>query len=243
MADINQISGLGTLNLSTGTRIAKAATGSGAAGGSADKAKELKAQFMGILLTQMQHQNPLDPMDTKEFTAQLAQFSSLEQQLSTNTKLDDLLKAIQVSSTASSFGYIGQTVELATPMSTLEGGKADWTYALSSDAASMKVKVMNKQGTVLHEKELKNVQKGTYSLDVSAADLGTSVKDGDILTLKLEPLSADGESIPTEIMTTVRIDGIETTSSGVSLRAGGLLFDAGDIRKIITTSQGGTKPV
>lgn len=234
MADITQISGSGSLNVSTGTKITKTDTGASSTGNTAeDKAKQLKTQFMSILLTQMQHQNPLDPMDTKEFTAQLAQFSSLEQQLSTNTKLDSLLNAIQVSSTASSFGYIGQTVELATPMTTLESGKADWKYAVNSDAATMKVKVMNKQGTVLYEKELKNVGKGTYSLNIAASDLGSSVKDGDILSLKLEAKNADGEAVTTEATTTVKVDGIETSSTGVSLRSGSLLFEAGDIRKVI----------
>lgn len=62
MADITQISGSGSLNISTGTKITKTDTGASSTGNTAeDKAKQLKTQFMSILLTQMQHQNPLGP--------------------------------------------------------------------------------------------------------------------------------------------------------------------------------------
>jgi flagellar basal-body rod modification protein FlgD len=50
-----------------------------------------KEDFLNLFVTQMKYQNPLDPMDNTEFTAQLAQFSSLEQLTNINTQLTDLL--------------------------------------------------------------------------------------------------------------------------------------------------------
>ena len=48
-------------------------------------------QFLILLTTQLQHQDPLSPMDTTEFTNQLVAFSGVEQQINTNQKLDSLV--------------------------------------------------------------------------------------------------------------------------------------------------------
>jgi flagellar basal-body rod modification protein FlgD len=58
-----------------------------------------KEAFLGILLTQLENQNPLDPVDTTEFTSQLVSYSQLEQLINMNAKLDTLL-ATQESATA-----------------------------------------------------------------------------------------------------------------------------------------------
>lgn len=50
-----------------------------------------KEDFLNLFVTQMKYQNPLNPMDNTEFTAQLAQFSSLEQLTNINTQMTDLL--------------------------------------------------------------------------------------------------------------------------------------------------------
>jgi len=50
-----------------------------------------KDEFLRLFVTQMQYQNPLNPMDNTDFTAQLAQFSSLEQLTNINSQLTDML--------------------------------------------------------------------------------------------------------------------------------------------------------
>lgn len=57
-------------------------------------------QFLQILMTQLKNQNPLDPMDVKDFTAQLTSYSQLEQQIETNTKLESLTSLLSSSMTA-----------------------------------------------------------------------------------------------------------------------------------------------
>lgn len=54
-----------------------------------------KDQFVKLLVTEMKNQDPLNPMDGKELAAQLAQFSSVEQLMSVNTKLDTLTQAVR----------------------------------------------------------------------------------------------------------------------------------------------------
>ncbi len=54
-----------------------------------------KNEFLKLLVAQMSNQDPLNPMDGKEMAAQLAQFSSVEQLLNINTKLDDMIKVLK----------------------------------------------------------------------------------------------------------------------------------------------------
>ena len=64
--------------------------------------------FLKLLTTQLQNQDPLAPMDANAFTSQLVQFASVEQAISTNTKLGELGKLIETSGTASAMGMLGR---------------------------------------------------------------------------------------------------------------------------------------
>lgn len=59
-----------------------------------------KDQFVKLLVTEMQNQDPENPMDGKELAVQLAQFSSVEQLMNVNTKLDGLTSLFKASQTA-----------------------------------------------------------------------------------------------------------------------------------------------
>ncbi len=206
------------------------------------KADELQKQFLNILLTQLENQNPLDPMDTKEFTGQLAQFSALEQQINTNTKLDTLLSSVQNSTASSAFTYIGKEAEVATPMTAYQSGKADWTYTLPSDAKKVVFKVLDANGNVISQATQNNLDSGTYGFAVDAADFTPAPAEGSVLTLKIEAVDANEKAVAAEITTTVLIDGVETGEKGVDLRAGNLLFGMGDISKIRTPKPVATTP-
>src|SRR5215471_10360112 len=65
--------------------------------------------FLTLLTTQLQHQNPLDPLDTNQFTAQLVQFASVEQQMKTNTQLGSLISIEQTAQSTAAMAYLGAT--------------------------------------------------------------------------------------------------------------------------------------
>ncbi len=239
MASISQISTATDLSSLTGTKVSTVASSTSTTDSATAQAEELKTQFLSILLTQMQHQNPLDPMDTKEFTGQLAQFSSLEQQISTNVKLDSLLGSLQQTAVASSFGYIGQYVDLDTNSGTLQDGQATWTYALPEDAEQLTVTIKDGSGNLVYSGTLQNgsgstqVSSGTYSFTLNPEDYGGSLADGTVLKFSINAKDSNGDSIDTDIHTTVRVDSIQSDNNSTYLQAGGLLFEIGDIQKIV----------
>lgn len=74
-----------------------------------------KDQFLQLLITQLRHQDPINPVEDKEFIAQLAQFSSLEQMQNLNTNLEDMMMAQQkLTALGQATQMIGKEVELLT---------------------------------------------------------------------------------------------------------------------------------
>lgn len=241
MAIITQISTGTTLSGITGTKIPSPAGAANNNGDTAakDNATKLKNQFLSILLTQMQHQNPLDPMDTKEFTGQLTQFSALEQQIDTNTKLDGLLGAMTKSGISEAFGYINQFVDLKTNSTAVQDGTADWTYAIPANAKSVSISVTDASGKVVYAGSMTNggggsdITAGTYNLNLASADLTRAASEGEVLKVSITAKDDNGKAIPAEIHTAVRVDSIQSDSKGTYLQAGGMVFAIGDVNKIL----------
>lgn len=74
-----------------------------------------KDEFLQLLITQLRHQDPINPVEDKEFIAQLAQFSSLEQMQNLNTNLQDMMMAQQkLTALGQATQMIGREVELFT---------------------------------------------------------------------------------------------------------------------------------
>lgn len=142
--------------------------------------------FLNLLVTQLQNQDPLDPMDANEFTSQLVQFASVEQQIYQNANLEKLLEVERNNQVAAMVDYLGATAEAFGNAMPLADGQARATYALGENAVSTTVAVKNAQGqpvfvtsgetgTGLHEftwdgrdSAGRAADDGTYTLEVSA---------------------------------------------------------------------------
>jgi flagellar basal-body rod modification protein FlgD len=111
-----------------------------------------KEDFMKILLKQLNYQDPLNPMDSTQFTSQLTQFSSLEQLTNLNTTLEDVLAYQQSIQNASITDLIGRTVRVEGD-STYLNNTADINYELSKDAASVKISIYDRAGRLVATKE------------------------------------------------------------------------------------------
>jgi flagellar basal-body rod modification protein FlgD len=111
--------------------------------------------FLKILTAQIQNQDPLQPMDSAQFTQQLVQFSGVEQQIKANTSLDALLKASQSTAGASLSGYLGQTAEINSAGAEFsgEGDTVHWRYTLPTDATTSTVTVQDAAGHVLYSED------------------------------------------------------------------------------------------
>src|SRR6187399_3270198 len=90
--------------------------------------------FLTLLTTQLKNQNPLDPLDTNQFTAQLVQFAQVEQQLKSNTQLGTLVSLQQTAQNTAALNFVGQKVDVAGTTTALADGKATWQMAVPKPA-------------------------------------------------------------------------------------------------------------
>jgi flagellar basal-body rod modification protein FlgD len=93
--------------------------------------------FLALLTTQLKNQDPLAPLDSNEFTAQLVQMTGVEQQLLTNDLLEKLVTNTG-SGVATAVSLIGKEVRADANVAALSGGKAEWVYKLDRPASDLK---------------------------------------------------------------------------------------------------------
>lgn len=114
--------------------------------GSKEQLNEDLNRFLKLLITQLQNQDPLEPMSATEFTSQLVQFAGVEQQINANANLEKLLKLQQTSQISSMVGFIGNAVEARGNTVYLEDGVAESTYTLDVNADDITITVRNEAG-------------------------------------------------------------------------------------------------
>src|SRR6476620_9275793 len=93
--------------------------------------------FLTLLTTQLKNQNPMDPLDTNQFTAQLVQFAQVEQQLKSNDQLSTLVSLQQTAQNTAALEFVGQTVGVAGATAPLSNGLATWNLNVPKPATGV----------------------------------------------------------------------------------------------------------
>src|SRR2546423_10774530 len=86
--------------------------------------------FLTLLTTQLKNQNPLDPLDTNQFTSQLVQFAQVEQQLKQNDQLATLVSLQKTAQSTAALDFVGQTVSVDGATAPLQNGTATWDLSV-----------------------------------------------------------------------------------------------------------------
>jgi flagellar basal-body rod modification protein FlgD len=150
--------------------------------------------FLSILTTQLRNQNPLDPLDTNQFTQQLVQFTGVEQQLKTNDFLEALLLNTQTSFRADAVSYIGKQVSASGETAELKEGGAFWTYTAESNVANASVTIRNAAGSVVYtETGSLNAGAGSFLWNGMGSD-GSKQPDG-IYTIEIKGTNLAGNTV------------------------------------------------
>src|SRR4051812_17542950 len=90
--------------------------------------------FLTLLTTQLQNQNPLDPLDTNQFTQQLVQFAGVEQQLKTNDQLTSLVSLQQTAQATQALGFVGKTAVVDGSTTKLINSAANWNLSVPTNS-------------------------------------------------------------------------------------------------------------
>ena len=164
--------------------------------------------FLQILTTQLQNQNPLDPLDTNQFTQQLVQFADVEQSIKSNKNLEALIQMSAASTATAATSFIGKKVMIQSVTQTLENSRAEWSYYAGGAADGASFTVRDEAGNIVWT-ETKDIAAGRNSYVWNGRDdSGNIVPDGKY-TLAVEGSDTDGNPVEVHVEVAVTIDGID----------------------------------
>lgn len=186
--------------------------------------------FLELLTIQIKNQNPLEPMDANQFTEQLTQYSSVEQQIKTNENLEKMLQNISSSNMGAIVSYIGKEVEASGDTTVLRNGSATWSYE-SDRLANANFTVRNAAGAVVYTQQQQiSSGSGVFTWDGSTLGGGTA-PDGEY-TISIA--ASDSEGAAASISTGIRgvVDEVDMSGSEASLKIGNVSVPIGSVTSI-----------
>src|SRR5260221_14597356 len=188
--------------------------------------------FLTLLTTQLQNQNPLDPLDTNQFTQQLVQFASVEQQLKTNDQLTTLVSLQQTAQSTQALTFVGKTAVVDGSTAVLTNGSAAWELGVPTNA-NVTVSIANSTG--------QTVFTGSYAVDAGnnqaftwngKGNDGTQWPDGKYkLTATATDSAANSVAVSTQIQGVV--DSVDLTQSPPLLSINGQNYTVNQIKSIV----------
>ena len=176
--------------------------------------------FLTLLTTQLQYQDPLDPMDASEYTNQLVQYSNVEQAIQTNSKLDNLLNLSIYNLGVQATSYVGKTIQAISDVMPLEEGVSKATYTLSKNVKECTVVVKDMEDNVVYT-AAGETSAGAHDFIWNGKNInGEQLPDG---AYKIEVLTTVPEGEATASVTTTvfgKVTGVASDDSGIYLGLG-----------------------
>jgi flagellar basal-body rod modification protein FlgD len=207
----------------TSTATATGTTGSSTASATANPLLSLSDNFQGflqMLMTQLQNQDPTTPMDSTQFTSELVQFASVEQQISTNTNLTNLISLTQGNTMVESGQILGKQVQVTSTQLSLQNGTAGIAFTAPS-AEPVAISITNAAGAQIYDTTVNAASGGnTWTWNGQTAS-GVTEPDG---AYTVAVTTAGSGSTPTAVPFTVigTATGVDTQGSVVNLDLGQL---------------------
>ena len=188
--------------------------------------------FLALLTTQLENQDPLSPMEAEKFTEQLVQFSSVEQQMQTNTQLTQLVSMMRDAETTAALDYLGQNVTVAGSSLHLPvNGETGGTYTLPSEADRVAIEIRNETGQLIAVLD-GDEKAGTHSFSWDGLNANGVRMDAGVYSVEVSASDKEGNPIDTELVTGGIVEGIETSDDGLFLLVNGIATPISAIRSI-----------
>jgi flagellar basal-body rod modification protein FlgD len=204
------------------------------------------SEFLELLTTQLQNQDPLEPLDSNQFTEQLVQFSQVEQQINANQKLDDLVALGLNNAITTSLGYVGLDVSYVSAELAFDGtNPAPIRYSLGANAATSTINIFDEEGSLVQSLDAETAA-GVHNFEWDGRDLlGNPVPAGTYV-VSVDSLDLEENVIDTTTVVTGRVKGIEQQNGVVYALVGDravattAILNAQVPENNVTETEGGT---
>lgn len=214
-------------------------TGTDGSGAQPDRAaKEMgKDAFLRLLISQLQHQDPLNPADSTEFTAQLAQFSSLEQLSNIHAALAEL-KLYQASiNNAQSVSFIGREIEFRGNQVELEAGRpVGLEFELEGAARQASVSLYDASGRFVCDLVLEGLSAGRQTVAWDGRDRNGSPVPAGLYRFEVQAQGAKGEAVAATPYARGRVNGVGFENGITYLTVGARKVAVGEVTRITQPS-------
>ena len=193
-----------------------------------------KDDFLNLLVTQLQHQDPLSPMESAEFTSQLAQFSSLEQMSNVNTNLE-VLQLYQASiNNSQAVGFIGKTIKaLGNSIGVADGVADQIHFELDKDASDVIVQIYNSGNKLIKTIKPGGLNAGEQNVKWDGTDNDNNkVPDG---TYTFKVIATDTDQKPVSVTTSITalVSGVAFKDNITYLLAGNQEIPIGSVFEVM----------
>ena len=192
-----------------------------------------KADFLNLLIAQLQHQDPLKPLESTEFTAQLAQFTSLEQLTNVNTNLQQLQHSQSSMQDNQAVAYIGKTIDVhGNAVSVTDGAPVTMHFDLGAPAHTVLVNLYDANGNYVRTMESQMLRAGENMLEWDGRDQnGYSVPDG---RYSFEVMAADVDGYPVAAVSylSAQVTGVSFEDNMTYLLTDDAKYAVADIRRV-----------
>ena len=189
--------------------------------------------FLTLLTTQLKNQNPLDPLDTNQFTQQLVEFAGVEQQLKTNDGLTSLISLQQTAQSTQALNFVGKTAVVSGDTAALSNSSASWELNVPSNS-NVTVNISNSSGQTVFTQTFSSVTAGNnqpFTWNGKGTD-GAQWPDGQYkLTATGTDSSGNSVGITSEVVGVV--NSVDLTQSPPLLSIGGKSYTVSQIKSII----------
>jgi flagellar basal-body rod modification protein FlgD len=189
--------------------------------------------FLRLLTTQLQNQDPTNPVSNEQFVAQLAQFSQLEQLQGLSGKLDNIAVLNASMNNAAMTNLLGQTVVAKGDTVHYDGeGPQELHYDASGATTSATLTVTDADGHVVYSADLGALPEGegTYSWDGRGLD-GSQLPEGDY-TFSIGATAASGDAVDVQTLVRGVVDEMDFSTGAASPSVDGVRIDMADILRL-----------
>ena len=192
-----------------------------------------KDDFLNLLITQLQNQDPLSPMESTEFSAQLAQFSSLEQLSNVNENLETLLLYQGSLNNSQAVSFIGKTITASGDSSLITDGIPDNIhFELAGDASDTFVTIYDAAGNFVASEEYGSLNAGSHSLSWDGTDHeGNKLPDG-VYYFEVMAVDVNNEMVDATTFTTGKVTGVTYKEGTTYLMSGDQKIPLGNVVEI-----------
>jgi flagellar basal-body rod modification protein FlgD len=192
-----------------------------------------KDDFLKLLTTQLQQQDPTQPMDNTAFVAQLAQFSSLEQMSNVNDTLTKLLTAQGTSLQTTAVGMVGKTAVFNTDQVSLTSGQtATITVNLPQAAGNVNLVIQDSAGNTVRVAALGPMMSGNNNIVWDGLNDSGNPLPTATYTAQVDATDINGKSISSTQYNRAQITGMTFTNGTPQLLAGGTTLQLSDITEL-----------